>query len=162
MVGLARAGVVAIVVMVGACSPRTGGADAVESTPPTSSGSSPATPAPAEAKPVDEGAGAGTGTGAGDAAICASAFADQRQLYVDAEVEVHPDHEAVFLELCGRLPLALQRCASPLYQLDHEGECEAARDEADPAARQAWSGMFDVLRGPEDRLMNPLPREATE
>lgn len=159
MVGMARGLVLSIAVLVGACSSRTQGGDAVATAPAApAAGSSSRVLAPAAAAnpTVDEASDEDA------AAICTSAFADQRQLYVDAEVEVHPDHEAVFLELCGRLPLALQRCASPLYQLDHESECEAARDEADPASWEAWSGMFDVLRGPEERLMNPLPREATE
>lgn len=145
-----------IVVLVGACSPRTQGADAVATAPPTSSGSSSTTLAPAAASPVDE------ASDADDAALCASAFTDQRQLYVDVDVDVHPDHEVAFLEHCRQLPLSLQRCASPLYQLDHMSECEAARDEVNAASSEAWSRMFDALRGPEDRLMNPLPCEAVE
>ena len=147
--------VLSIVVLVGACSPRGEGSDAGATTPPTPSGSS-STPASVAARPADD---ASNGQ---DAALCVTAFADQRQLYVDAEVEVHPDHEAVFLEHCRQLPLPLQRCASPLYQLDHETECEAARADADPAAQQAWSRMFDALDGPAERLLDPLPREATE
>lgn len=149
-----RSSVLSLVVLVGACSP-TPRADAVATAPPTPSGPG-STLAPATANPATEASDEPA------AAPCETAFADQRQLYVDAELEVHPDHQAVFLEHCRQLPLALQRCASPLYQLDHERDCEAARDEADPASRHAWSRMFDALRGPEDRLRNPLPREATE
>jgi hypothetical protein len=91
--------------------------------------------------------------------VCADAFADQRQLYVDAEVEVHPDHQTTFVALCQRLPPTLQRCASPLYQIDHALECDRARDASSRAESDAWHRMFDVLTGDATRLALPMGRD---
>jgi hypothetical protein len=91
--------------------------------------------------------------------VCAGAYADQRQLYLDANVEVHPDREPVFVELCRRLSPALQRCASPLYQVDRMDECERARDAATRVESDAWHRMFDVLTGDPSRLGSPPDAE---
>ena len=89
---------------------------------------------------------------------CETAFADQRQLYIDPDITVHPDREKLFLELCRRLPAELQRCASPLYQQEHDAGCEAQRTRADAPARAVWGGVFDVLEPADQSLAAPPPR----
>lgn len=111
--------------------------------------------APVERAPVAEPPPATPPTDEASASACTGAYADQRQLYVDAEVEVHPDRETTFVDLCRRLPPTLQRCASPLYQIDHTAECDRAREVASPAESHAWLRMFDVLTGDPERLGAP-------
>jgi hypothetical protein len=139
---------IVFVVLLG-CGPRSGGATAAPAAP-AEGVRAPVAAAPSTASaPADE----------TTAEVCAGAFADQRQLYLDADVEVHPDRETMFVDLCQRLPPTLQRCASPLYQIDHMAECERARDAASRVESDAWHHMFGVLSGDPSRLVRPMGRE---
>ena len=112
--------------------------------PPASSiGASPAAPATASiAEPT---------------AACATAFADQRQLYVDAGTAVHPAREAAFLRTCATMPPAYQRCASPLHQIEHEAECAAVHEDEDRTAKAAWHRTFELLSDPRPDLPPAAP-----
>jgi hypothetical protein len=98
----------------------------------------------------------------GQAAVvdpCRRAFEDQLTLSVDIEVRdrgVHPGWEELFLTHCLTMPAHFQRCASPLYQIEHEAECNAVKSETGTPAKRQWSLTFEVLAGQESLDKPPV------
>lgn len=102
------------------------------------------------ASPLDSGSVASVKPNVGVEA-CVTAFEDQVSLYHGVEVlesGVHPLRRARFLEACETMPSSFQRCASPLYQNEHEAECEAVKAESGTPAKRTWSLVFELLSSP--------------